>query len=43
MFSHLLFWRNVQVGTTASNPKYQNGSRGTKDMWQDFDLGRVAG
>ena len=25
------------------NPKYQNGSWGTKDTWQDFDLGRVAG
>lgn len=25
------------------NPKYQNGSQGTKDTWQDFDLGRVAG
>lgn len=25
------------------NPKYQNGSQGTKDTWQDFDLVRVAG
>lgn len=28
---------------SSINPKYQNGSQGTRDTWQDFDLGRVAG